>query len=368
MSQPLPPFSCTHTPDVPELLCNLGCTLVLTTYQAGKVIFLSATPDSLIQLPRTFDNPMGVAVAIEPTDQPNQTAESSLHYRLAIGLREEVVVLASDPGLGYSYPRKPSHYDNFFLPRATYFVGELALHDMAWGRAGLWAVNTRFSCLALIDDTYSFRPQWQPPFITSLMPEDRCHLNGMALVDGQPLYVTALGSTDTPGGWRENKMQGGLLMHVPSGEIIAPNLAMPHSPRVFDDTLYLLNSATGEVLTADPQTGHLETVNCVPGFARGLSKMGDYAFIGVSRIRKKHIFGDLPIAKEKVFAGIIIIHLPTGALVGQIQYLTSCEEIYDVQVLPGLRQPGILNHTTPLYRHALSLPNDGFWSDPDRNT
>jgi len=150
MSQPpLAPFSCVHTPEIPDLLASLGCSLALTTYQAGKVIVLSAgTDDNLLQLPRTFAKPMGMAVS---------------GPRMAIATREAVVVLRNVPGLAASYPRQPNTYDSLFVPRALYVTSELDLHDMSWGADGLWAVNTRFSCLSLIDEEHSFLPRWHPP-------------------------------------------------------------------------------------------------------------------------------------------------------------------------------------------------------------
>ena len=64
MNKPLPPYTCTCSPNIPELLLGLNISLILSTYQAGKVIFLSATEDDkLIQLPRNFDTPMGIALA-----------------------------------------------------------------------------------------------------------------------------------------------------------------------------------------------------------------------------------------------------------------------------------------------------------------
>jgi uncharacterized protein (TIGR03032 family) len=351
MSQPpLAPFSCVHTPEIPDLLASLGCSLALTTYQAGKVIVLSAgTDDNLLQLPRTFAKPMGMAVS---------------GPRMAIATREAVVILRNVPGLAASYPRQPNTYDSLFVPRALYATSELDLHDMAWGTDGLWAVNTRFSCLSLIDEAYSFLPRWHPPSISALTPDDRCHLNGMELQDGVPRYVTALGTTDTPGGWREHRLHGGVLLDVPSGEPILSGLPMPHSPRLYDGKLYVLLSATGELAQVDSAGGRFETVARLPGFARGMSRLGDFVFIGISRVRKRHMFSDMPVAKQKPFSGIVSVHLPTGRLAGSIQYLSSCEEIYDVQVLPGLRRPGLLNLESPHALHALVTPETSYWGKP----
>ena len=96
----------------------------------------------------------------------------------------------------------------------------------------LWIVNTRFSCLCTLTNNYNFLPQWRPNFVSAIAPEDRCHLNGVAIVDGMPKYVTVLGQTDSPGGWRENKISGGCILEVPTSKVITDGLSMPHSPRM----------------------------------------------------------------------------------------------------------------------------------------
>jgi uncharacterized protein (TIGR03032 family) len=344
------PFAIQHSPQLPELLAEIECSLALTTYQAGKVIVLSSDGERLIQLPRTFEEPMGLAVEGD---------------RMAVATKDSLVLLANDSRLASTYPRQPEIYDALFVPRSVHFTGALAVHDMVWTPKGLLGVNTLFSCLFQLDSRFSFRPVWKPPFISGLAPEDRCHLNGLAVVGGEPRFATALGVTDTPGGWREQKERGGVLMHVPSGEVVLGGLAMPHSPRVYDGTLYALISATGEVISVDVERGEFEVVNRVPGFARGMARHGDYLFVATSTIRKRHIFGDLGLAgRNDTFCGISVLHLPTGALVGDIRYLRTCEEIYDVQVLAGLKRPGLLGIHDETYKKALSIPDQTFWARP----
>lgn len=344
------PFSCTYTPAVAELLTQLECSLAVSTYQAGKVLIVSAEGDQLVQLPRSFDTPMGLAYS---------------DGRLAVACKHEVTLLANDPRLGWAYPRKPNHYDSFFVPRSSHYCGQLNIHDIAFTPSGnLIGVNTLFSCLFRFDDRFSFVPTWQPPFISALAPEDRCHLNGLALVDGAPRYVTALGATDTASGWRPDKVTGGVLLDVTTNETILSGLAVPHSPRVWDGALYVLLSCTGELVRVDVQNRSYDVVTRIPAFLRGLARIGDYAFVGCSMLRKTHTFSDLPLAKEgKAFCGVIAIHLPTGAIVGEIRYINSCEEIYDVQVLPAMRRPGILGTASPVHHGGLSLSNTTFWSE-----
>ena len=352
MSVTLPPFSCTHSPNLPELLWELKFTIAITTYQAGKVVFFSATgPEGLIQLPRNFEKAMGMAFD---------------NGRMAIATKNEVVVLANSTALAPNYGLQPNTYDGLFIPRATYYSGEIDLHDMAWGKEGLIAVNTRFSCLSRIDDEFSFKPIWKPYFISDLVPHDRCHMNGMVMVDGKPKYITALGVTDSPKGWRPGVETGGILMDVESNQIITNNLPMPHSPRIYNGKLYVLLSATGELACVDLNSGKYEVITKFNGFVRGMAKHGDFLFIGLSKLRQNSsTFRDLPIAKKALQCGISVVHLPTGNEIGFLKYENSVEELYDIQILPGMRKPAILNTETEEHRRALVTPTDGFWSSAE---
>jgi uncharacterized protein (TIGR03032 family) len=324
--------------------------LILSTYQSGKVILISPTGEGIIQLPRTFPDAMGIGFN---------------EGRLAIASRDQVIVLADSPPLAPSYPRQPNTYDSLYLPRATYFTGRMSIHDLGWGRDGrLYAINTLCSCLSVIDDHHSFTPVWKPPFIERITPDDACHLNGLAFEDGRPRFATALGATSTRQGWRENKLRGGVLIDIESNEVIVDGLSMPHSPRIINGTLYVLNSASCELLSIDPQSGACETVARLPGFARGLAAYGDYLFIGLSHLRHDHrVFGDLPIAKARnLYCGLLCLHVPTGAIAGELRYLRSCKEIYDIQMLPGVRRPGILSTANETFRRAVSAPGLALWA------
>ncbi len=352
--QPAPPFSCRYSPNVPELLDQLNITLAISTYQAGKVVFISPKEQlSLIQLPRTFEKAMGIALKDE---------------LMAIATREEVLVLANDPRLAPAYPAKPKTYDALFMPRATYYTGQIDIHDLDWGDKELYAVNTSFSCIIKIGHQYSFEPIWKPSFISKLASEDRCHLNGMAMQAGKPKYATAFNQGDSPQSWRPEITTSGVLIDIETDNIIADQLAMPHSPRIYDGQIYLLLSATGELVKIDPKTGEKTVINQWDGFLRGMAKAGDYLFIGLSKLRQNSsTFAKLPIAHKASTSGIAIVHLPTGSKVGMIQYMSSVEEIYDVQAIPGVKRPGILNTLKPEYKLGLSTPESSYWARPDKD-
>src|SRR5215831_8317748 len=219
-------FHYTQTDSFVALLHQLGASLLVSTYQANKLLAVRANGNGLATLVRTFDKPMGLAV------------DGS---RLALGTRKEVWFLRNAPDIAPQVEPVGVH-DACFLPRSSHVTGDIAVHEMAWAGDELWIVNTRFSCLCTLHPDYSFVPRWRPPFITALAAEDRCHLNGLTVVAGAPKYVSALGDTDTPAGWRANKPQGGILLDVPSGEVVVRGLSMPHSPRWHDGRLWLLES------------------------------------------------------------------------------------------------------------------------------
>ena len=345
----LAPFSCVYSPNLPELLLHFNCSIAISTYQAGKVIFISPkNKNELIQLPRTFDKAMGIALD---------------GNKMAIACKDEVIVLVNSQELASHYPRKANTYDALFMPRATYYTGALDIHDLDWGNGALYAVNTSFSCLIKIDDNFSFTPIWKPPFISQLASEDRCHLNGMVMRNGIPKYVTAFNRGNSPQSWRPKVSQSGVIIDVPSGEIVAQNLPMPHSPRWINEQLYVLLSATGELVKVDVKTGKYEVVIRLNAFVRGLARWGDYIFIGLSKLRQNSsTFAHLPIAKKALHAGIAVVHLPTGAYVGEIKYQMSVDEIYDVQIMPNWLRPNILNTLKPEYKMGLSTPETTFWA------
>ena len=350
------PFSCTYSPQLPELLQMLNCSIALTTYQAGKLILISPLDDNRFSiLPRSFDKPMGFDI------QGN---------RMVMACKNEVMVFVNSVELAEHYPNKPNTYDSLWMPRITFHTGMVDLHDISIGKDVIWAINTSFSCLCQINGSYSFTPVWKPPFITDLVSEDRCHLNGMVMVDGVPKYVTMLGTTDTYQGWRGQITNGGILMDVVNNEIILRNLPMPHSPMIYKGDLYMLLSASGEVIKVDVTKKRYEVIKQMDGFCRGMDIFGDYMFIGMSKLRQNSsTFAKLPFAGRADAAGIKIVHLPTRAYIGEIVFQTSVDEIYGVKVLPGSIRPNVLNTVNPVYKYALAIPDNTFWanSNPDND-
>ena len=244
MNNQLSPLSCVYSPNLPELLNYTDCTLIISTYQAGKIIFVSAIDThNLIQLSFGFHRPMGIAATGD---------------QLAVATRDTVEVLVDSPELSSADSKRFGMHDRLYVPQTTYFSGEVNMHDIAWGDDGLLGVNTLFSCLVLANNTLSFEPKWFPSFIPASVGEDRCHINGLALEEGKPRYVTALGESNIEKGWRRDKVSGGILIDVEKDEIVLRNLPMPHSPRIYDDALYFLLSSTGELARTTLDAGSFE--------------------------------------------------------------------------------------------------------------
>jgi uncharacterized protein (TIGR03032 family) len=348
----LSPFSCTYTPQIPELLLKLNCSLAISTYQAQKLIFLSPKDEnSIVQLPRTFDKPMGFSLNKDRS-------------KLALACKDHVIVFAASKELAKHYPKSPNTYDTMFVPRLTYHTGALDIHDLQFGENDtLYAVNTLFSCLVKIDDNYNFVPFWTPPQITELVSEDRCHLNGMAFKNGKPKYASAFGLGNSFQSWRDTVTTNGVIFDVEMNQPIAQNLPMPHSPKVYNNELYVLLSATGELVKIDVKTGKYDVVTKIEGFVRGMSLHKDYLFIGTSKLRKNSsTFAKLEFAHKANECSVMVVHLPTGGIAGKLTYTTSVDEIYDIHVIPESTRPNILNTQTPDHKGALMTPGATFWA------
>jgi uncharacterized protein (TIGR03032 family) len=253
-------------------------------------------------------------------------------------------------------------FDRLYVPQVGYTTGDLDIHDMAVDRDNrLVFVNTLFGCLATLSETHSFKPLWQPPFISKLAAEDRCHLNGLAMKDGQPGYVTTVSQSDVADGWREHRTNGGLVIDVIRNDIVCTGLSMPHSPRWYHDKLWLLNSGTGDFGYVDLATGRFESVCFCPGYMRGLSFHGHFALVGLSKPRHNKTFSGLALddnlksRNAEARCGVQIIDLRTGDIVHWIRMEGVIDELYDVIILPHVRRPMALGFKTDEIRRVLSI-------------
>jgi uncharacterized protein (TIGR03032 family) len=331
-----------------DWMAGQNISLAITTYQAGKLLFVGWNGKNVSLHARNFDKAMGLDV------QGSQ---------LALATTDRILRFSNDRLLTADcVPEQPNRYDALYLLRASHFTGPVFAHDLAFAGNELWFVNTRFCCLATLDYQHNFVPQWHPHFISELAPEDRCHLNGLALKNDMPRTVTALGATNTPRGWKDDKISGGVVMDVPSNEIILRGLAMPHSPRWYRDKLYVLDSGRGHLLHVNSSQQNADIVCALPAYLRGLAFHGDFAIVGLCKIREKRVFGGLPIEErvKDLMCGIAVVNIVTGEHVGTFEFTEGVEEIYDIRTLPYLR-PNLFNtQQGELYR-AITAPEFSYW-------
>lgn len=327
-------------------LQSVNGALAFTTYQAGKLFFIGVNNQTgrMSIFERSFPRCMGFGV----DQHANGTTlwMSSLYqlWRIENFLEEGKLT--------------PDGYDAVFVPIEGRTTGDIDIHDIhpLSGNFAPTFVATRFNCLATFDRRNSFRPVWTPRFIDKIAAEDRCHLNGLAMRNGKPAYVTCVATTNTAGGWREHRHDGGVLIDVETNELIVSGLSMPHSPRVHNDEVYMLQSGTGEFGRIDLQTGRFEAMTFIPGFVRGVSFIGNHAVVGVSRPRREGTLDGLAINErlkdERIEPKtmIAIINLETGDMEHTLEIEGVVRELYDVGFIPGIKRPKMLGFQTPEIR------------------
>jgi uncharacterized protein (TIGR03032 family) len=330
-----------YSPNLPALLQKMNSALLVSTHTTGNLVALSAPGGKLAVTFHTFERPMGMAV------RPGW---------LVVGTRTQVWSLRNFPDLvARIEPR--GHHDACYLTRFSHFTGNIQCHELAWvsaprgpsergaqgegGAPELLIVNTLFSCLCAVTASYSFAPRWLPPFVSALVPEDRCHLNGLAVADGKARYVTAMAETNVAQGWRPVKLNGGCVIDVIRNQTVSRGLTMPHSPRLAGNQLLVLHSGLGQLVWVDPANGRWETIAELPGYTRGMAIHDSLAFVGLSKVRESSLLAGVPIAAhpERLRCGFAVVDLRTGQVVAVFEFTSGIDEIFDVQVLPGCSSP-----------------------------
>jgi uncharacterized protein (TIGR03032 family) len=282
---------------------------------------------------------------------------------MVIGTRRSVQEYRNQPAVARKVEPAGKH-DACFLPRLTHVTGDVRIHELVFIENRVHLVNTLFSCLATLDRDHSFVPVWRPPWVSALSPEDRCHLNGVAVRNERISYASAFGTTDSAGGWRENKVSGGLVMEVPSGEIILEGLCMPHSPRWYAGALWILESGKGTLSRLDA-SGQLKVVATMPVFTRGLAFRGHYAFVGLSLVRDT-LFEGIPVLDDPDrFCGVWVVDIRDGSSVGFLRFAGIVQEVFDVQVL-SWKYPEVVEPTSELVATSYVIPNEALADVPDK--
>ncbi len=330
-------------------LAEQHVSLAFTTYQTGKLFLLGHTPEGgLAVVERTFNRAMGLWA-----DGDGQTIWLSTRYQL---WRLENLLR---PGELYQ------GHDRLYVPMVANTTGDLDIHDIAVNHDGRpLFVATKFGCIATLAVRSSFKPLWRPAFLSKLAAEDRCHLNGLALEDGRPRYVTAVSQSDVVDGWRDRRQNGGVVLSVPESRVVASGLSMPHSPRLYRGRLWLHNSGEGQFGSIDLAGGPFEPLTFCPGYLRGLAFAGDYAVVGLSQPRHDKTFSGLVLEAElarrdaEPRCGLLIIDLRSGDVAHWIRVEGIVRELYDVAVLPHVCRPMALGLKSDEIERIIAIGED----------
>ena len=411
-------FGCEYTDNLPLILKELNISLAVTSYQTGRLIIVRSDGESIDVNFKSFQRPMGLAATEDgltlgtfteivhfqredgllekikqplskiedditaPRIKPKETSEKTAEPQ-AEELEEDDLSEKQKAQRAQLKAEKENAYlpvdegvDACFISRSVHYSGMINIHDIDWGDEGLWVVNSSFSCLCTIEPDHSFIPRWKPHFISELKPEDRCHLNGMTLKDGKPAYVTTFSQEDKAGMWRTKDGKfNGTLMAVASNEILLDGLAMPHSPRWYNDKVYFCNSGHGHICSYEPDTKTSEILAEVPGFTRGMDFYGPIMFVGLSKVRQGDVTRPAPLAQkyDETFSGIWLMNINDESLIASsgknnaatpentreiahLKFTGNVDQIYDIAVIPNCNYPEIIEPSHPRLRNHFSHP------------
>ncbi|MEO9600226.1 TIGR03032 family protein [Parasphingorhabdus sp.] len=336
------------SPGLAAFLATNNISIGFTSYQTGRLYLVGHGPDGKLALHEAvYPQAMGV------------TGDAD---RMYLGTLTQIVRMENV----LTPTQMVNHlHDKVYVPRNAQTTGNVDIHEIGIQTSGkIIFVNTRFNCLSEPSLTHSFKPIWKPDFISELVAEDRCHLNGLAMVNGKPKYVSAVSRSNVANGWREDRDEGGLIIDVETNAILADGLSMPHSPRVHDGRVWLLNSGTGELGWIDPDNAKFVPLAFFPGFLRGLAFHKDHAFVTLSKPRKGHFEGlalDDRLKKEDsdAWCGIHIVSLAKGEVAQWLRFDGAITELFDVCVLPGVKNPITLGPDSEEIRHFLTIEPPG---------
>ncbi len=344
--QPVTKLELNATRMFPSWLAEQNASIAVSTYETGMLFLIGVRPDGTLSY---FNRAVARCMGLAASQQTLWVATMFQLWRFENTLA---------PGQVHN------GFDAYYVPRVAWTTGDVDAHDLGVTPDGRPVfVNTLYSCLATVDERYSFRALWHPNFITRMAAEDRCHLNGLAMVDGRPKYVTCISRSDAPGGWRDFRVGGGLVIDVETNEVVCSGLSMPHSPRWHNGRLWVLNSGAGEVGYVDLKTGRFEPVAFCPGYLRGLSFINNYAVVGLS-MGRENTFGGLPLQAALESKGAMarcavqIVSLDRGDVQHEIRVVGDIRELYDTAVIPGVRVPGTVGFMSDEIWKRITLEGD----------
>ncbi len=336
-----------------QRLARHNMSLAITSYQSGLLYFVGRNVQGGINVHQAgMPKPMGLCL----------DGETGLTMTAGYQILRFENVLQPDQ-------RVNDTFDCCYVPRRVHVTGALDAHDVGLDSDGrVIFVNTRYNCLATTSPRHSFEEVWRPSFISALIDEDRCHLNGLAMDEGRPKYVTAVSRSNTIDGWRDRRADGGIVIDVDTGDIVCDGLSMPHSPRMHRGELWVLNAGTGDLGVVKlpkgkSKKGEFEPRVFCPGFLRGLTFHGNFAFVGLSKPRYKRFEGlaldqRLIDADSEPWCGVQIIDLASGNCADWFRIDGAIGELYDLEIIHGHACPMAVPPYSDEAATLVTLPPD----------
>jgi uncharacterized protein (TIGR03032 family) len=320
-------------------------SFAISSYQSGRLLLVGTMPDGTISVhQQTFGRAMGLCWDRNGLWLASRVQLWRLENILPAGM------MAQD------------RFDLTLMPRRTHITGDIDIHELAVDTAGRPVfVNTSHSCLGTLDPIESFRPIWKPKFISALEPEDRCHLNGLGMVDGRPKYVTAVSQTDVPSGWHGRPLPKGVIIDVETDDVVTDGLSMPHSPRqAADGKLYALDSGRGWLVEVNKDTGAVTDLAFCPGFLRGMALINGYALVTISKPRYGR-FEQMPISEELTkrnldpICGVMVVDLRTGEIAEWLRLEGEVQELFAVELMPDIICPMAIGPQAEEFQGAITF-------------
>ena len=359
-----------YSDNLPKLLKTLNISLSITSQQSSQLLFLKSDGETILTSTKSLPSPMGLysddeqlIIAIK-----NQVAVFSKSDDLLLQIKngdydnkDKNSIKVSKEILEKKEKRKQEledlkSADTLYLQRASVVTGTLKVHDLALGEEGIWMVNSVFSCLSLLTPNSSFIARWKPNFISELVPEDRCHLNGMALLDGRPKYVTTFNMGNTKDSWRKGNLNGALI-DIDTDEVLLQGLIRPHSPKVYEENIYFCESGLGIVWKYDLKTKEKSEVIKLQGFTRGLRIHQGILFVATSKTRDTKAHGDIPLLSmyQETYAGIWMVNLEDNSLIAYVKFEGEIKQLYDISVIENSCMPELLHMDSLLIKELYTF-------------
>ena len=111
----------------------MEASIVISTYQASRLLFLGCKGSEVYQYGIPFKKPMGVALKDDRS--------------IAVATLNDLQVFHNVPEFLKHNKLLDQGYDALYCPSARYRTGILDIHDIAFGKNNaIWGVNTAFSC------------------------------------------------------------------------------------------------------------------------------------------------------------------------------------------------------------------------------